>query len=98
VEWDAIVTRRVPNELIAWRTVDGAMVEHEGEVRFRPAAAGATRVEVRMTYRPVAGTLGQTVAGLFGNSPERVIREDLGRLATQLRGQRSAVGESSTWR
>jgi len=98
IEWDAVVTRRVPNELIAWRTVDGAVVEHEGEVRFRPAGPGTTRIEVRMTYRPAGGTLGHTVAALFGNSPERVIRADLARLATHLRGQRSAVGESGTWR
>ena len=98
IEWDAIVTQRVPNELIAWRTVDGALVEHSGEVRFRPAGPGTTRVEVRMTYRPVGGAFGHGVASLFGSDPDRVIGEDLSRLAAQLRGQRPAVGETGTWR
>src|SRR5688500_4538959 len=47
IEWDAVVTRRVPNEEISWRTDDNAVVEHEGAVRFRPAGAGTTRIEVR---------------------------------------------------
>ena len=98
IEWDAIVTRRVPNELIAWRTVEGALVEHSGEVRFRPAGPGTTRVEVRMTYQPVGGALGHGVASLFASDPDRVIGEDLARLAAQLRGQRPAVGETGTWR
>jgi uncharacterized membrane protein len=98
IEWDAVLTERVPNERIAWRTVEGALVEHHGEVRFWPAGAAATRVEVRMTYRPVGGALGHGVASLLGNDPDRVIGEDLTRLAAQLRGPRPAVGETGTWR
>jgi uncharacterized membrane protein len=94
VEWDAVVTRRAPNEEIAWRTVEGALVEHEGVVRFRPAGSGATRIEVRMIYRPVGGTVGHGLAALFGSDPERVIADDLGRVAAQLRGARPAVGET----
>jgi uncharacterized membrane protein len=94
VEWDAVVTRRVPNQEIGWQTVEGALVEHEGAVRFEPAAGGATRIEVRMVYRPVAGALGRGVASLFGARPERVIADDLARVAAQLRGVRPAVGET----
>jgi uncharacterized membrane protein len=93
IEWDAVVTRRVPNQEIAWRTVEGALVDHEGTVRFRPVG-GATRIEMRMTYRPVGGALGQGLAALFGRDPDRVIAEDLARLATHLRGTRPAVGEA----
>jgi uncharacterized membrane protein len=94
IEWDAVVTRRVPNEEIAWRTEEGSVIEHEGSVRFRPAGAGATRVEVRMVYRPLGGPLGQGVAALLGHDPERVLADDLSRVASQLRGSRPAVGES----
>ena len=94
IEWDAVVTRRVPNEEIGWRTVEGALVEHGGAVRFRPAASNQTQLEVRMTYRPVGGMLGHGLAALFGSDPERVIADDLARLATQLRGGRAAAGES----
>ena len=94
IEWDAVVTRRVPNEEIGWRTVEGSLVEHGGSVRFRPVGAGQTRIEVRMTYRPLGGALGHGLATLFGSDPERVIADDLDRLATQLRGPRAATGES----
>lgn len=94
IEWDAIVTRRAPNQEISWRTVESTMVEHGGTVRFRAVGDGQTRIEVHMTYRPVGGALGHGLATLLGSDPERVIGEDLSRLATQLRGGRPAVGES----
>jgi len=74
------------------------VIEHGGTVRFRPAGSNATRVEVRMRYRPVGGKVGQTVASLLGADPERVIDEDLARLAAQFRGQRPAVGETGARR
>jgi uncharacterized membrane protein len=98
VEWDAVVTRRVPHEEIAWRTVEGSLVEHTGRVRFKRVGNGATRIDVRMTYRPLGGAVGHSLAALFGNDPERVIADDLGRLAEQLRSTRSAVGETGSWR
>jgi uncharacterized membrane protein len=98
IEWDAVVTKRVPNEQIGWRTVEGSLVEHQGSVRFRPNGDGTTRIEVRMTYRPIGGPLGHGLVSLFGHDPERVIGDDLGRLAMQLRGPRPAVGEAGQWR
>jgi uncharacterized membrane protein len=94
VEWDAVVTRRLPNQEISWRTVDGALVEHNGTVRFRPAGSGQTRIDIRMSYRPTGGALGHGLATLLGSDPERVIADDLSRLATQLQGGRSMMGES----
>lgn len=97
IEWEAIVTHRVANEAISWRTVEGAAVDHRGTVRFRPAGTNATRVEVRLAYRPLGGSVGHGIASLFGRDPESVIDADLARLGSQLR-QRSAVGETGTWR
>jgi uncharacterized membrane protein len=94
VEWDAIVTKRVPNEEISWRTVEGSLVEHGGTVRFRSLGSNQSQIEIRMTYRPVGGALVHGLASLFGSDPQRVIADDLTRLATHLRGSRSAVGES----
>lgn len=94
IEWDAVVTRRVPSEEIAWRTVEGSPVEHAGTVRFRPAGPSATRLEIRMTYRPGGKALGHGLAALFGSDPERLIGDDLARVVAQLRGTRPAVGET----
>jgi uncharacterized membrane protein len=88
----------VPNDEISWRTAEGSLVEHGGTVRFRPVGSAQTQIEVSMTYRPVGGALGHGLAALFGSDPERVIADDLARLATQLRGGRAATGESGSRR
>lgn len=49
VEWDAIVTRDVPNELLAWKSVEGASVESAGIVRFGQNEDGTTSVQIRLS-------------------------------------------------
>jgi uncharacterized membrane protein len=80
VEWDAEIVNEVPNELIGWRTLDGADVVSAGSVRFKPAPGGrGTEVRVRLQYEPPAGKVGATVAWLLGHEPSQTIREDLRR-------------------
>ena len=40
VEWDAVITADHPNSPIAWRSLEGADVEHTGSVRFELAPGG----------------------------------------------------------
>jgi uncharacterized membrane protein len=80
VEWDAVVTADHPNSLIAWRSLEGADVEHTGSVRFEPAPGGrGTVVTVEITYRPPGGAIGRGLATLFGEAPEQQLRDDLRR-------------------
>lgn len=49
VEWDAQITSDVPGERIAWSTVEGSPLQHEGEVTFaRTPGRDMTEVRVRM--------------------------------------------------
>lgn len=98
IEWDAVVTRRVPHDEIGWRTVEGTLLEHEGSVRFRPISPDRTQLEIRMTYRPVGGSLIHGLASVLGRDPASMMDDDLSRLAGQLRGIRPAVGETGQWR
>ncbi|HXE56621.1 MAG TPA: SRPBCC family protein [Gemmatimonadales bacterium] len=82
VEWDAVLTERIPGEVIAWKTEPGEAVGHAGLVRFSPTEDGGTRVDVRLSYDPPAGALGHAVATLFGADPKRQIDEDLVRMKT----------------
>ncbi|MGH7266581.1 MAG: SRPBCC family protein, partial [Candidatus Rokuibacteriota bacterium] len=82
VEWDAVETRRVPNEVLAWKTEPGSAVEHAGIVRFQRNRDGGTRVHVRMSYNPPAGALGHGVAALFGADPRSQMDADLARMKT----------------
>lgn len=80
VEWDAILTEDRPNELIAWRALEGSGVHNAGTVRFTPAPAGrGTEVHVEMEYDPPAGAVGVLVAKLFGEEPSQQVRDDVRR-------------------
>jgi uncharacterized membrane protein len=78
VEWDAEVVDDRPNELIAWRSLDGADVPNSGVVRFQPAPGDrGTEVRVELEYTPPGGPVGATIAKLFGEEPDQQVGEDL---------------------
>jgi uncharacterized membrane protein len=80
LEWDAEIINQHPNELIAWRSCEGADVQHAGTVRFEPAPGGrGTEVTVRLECVPTAGVLGRAISKLFGADPALQIEEDLRR-------------------
>jgi uncharacterized membrane protein len=89
VEWDAATTKTIPNELIAWESLEGSDIAHRGEVRFEPAGTG-TRVTVRMSYTPPAGVAGRAAASLLGTDPKHELDDDLARVKTSLETGRRA--------
>lgn len=94
MKWDAEVTRHVPDELFAWKTLPGSGVEHAGIVQFEEVGEDTTRVHVRMTYMPPAGALGHAVASLFGADPKSRMDEDLVRFKSLLeQGRTRAHGQ-----
>ena len=84
VEWDAEITRIVPEEMIAWRSVEGSTVANAGYVLFEPNDTGGTEVTVRISYNPPAGALGHAVAKAFGADPKSEMDQDLMRMKTLL--------------
>ena len=80
VEFNVEVVGVIPNQMIAWRTLEGSAVRHDGSVRFDPEGARRTRIHVRMSYVPPAGWLGHGVASLFGVDPKSSLDEDLVRM------------------
>jgi uncharacterized membrane protein len=80
ITWDAEIVTDNPGECIAWKSLNGAAVQHAGSVRFQPAPGGrGTEVHVELAYDPPAGALGVAVAKLLGEEPDLQIREDLRR-------------------
>ena len=90
IEFDAVVSAFVPNEVFGWRTVEGSTVAHAGIVRFEPSSDGRTRVHIRMSYNPPGGWVGHGVAAVFGVDPKRSMDEDLARLKTLIETGRPA--------
>jgi uncharacterized membrane protein len=83
IEWSAVLTQQAPEEVIAWRSETGSMLENAGVIRFSPSGAG-TRVNLRLCYHPPAGGAGQAVAELLGSDPRAKLNEDLGRMKALL--------------
>jgi len=79
VEWDAEIHNEIEDELIAWRSLSGADVDQAGSVHFSPVHNGGTEVRVIMRYSPPAGKLGDAVAHVLGDDPERQVADDLRR-------------------
>src|SRR6266851_4655528 len=76
-QWDAEIINEIPNELIGWRSVDGANVRNAGSVHFTPANGKGTEVKVELRYDPPAGVIGATIAKILGKDPAREVQEDL---------------------
>lgn len=107
MEWDAEITEDRPNELIAWRSVEGSGVDHAGSVHFKPAIGGrGTLVMVEMGYRPPLGTVGSAIAAWFGEDPNQTVKMDLRRFKQVMEtgevitteGQPAGREESTSWK
>jgi uncharacterized membrane protein len=77
VEWDAGIHNDIENELIAWRSLKGADINHAGSVRFHGLADGVTEVKLAMSFEPPFGRFGLEIARLLGEDPAQQVREDL---------------------
>jgi uncharacterized membrane protein len=84
VSWDAVTTRFVPQELVAWKTVEGSPVAHSGVMRFSRNEDGSTRVDIQMSYNPVLGAAGHAVASALRRDPKQQLDDDLARLKTAI--------------
>lgn len=80
IEWEAEITDKRTNELLAWRSMPGAIIEHAGAVRFKPTPQGGTEIEVNLSYNPLAGALGRLAANFFGSDPRTELDEELARM------------------
>ena len=76
-EWTSVVINEHPNELIAWRTLEGSDVMHAGSVRFKPLSTNSTEVTVQFEYDSPAGKVGAFFAKLFGEEPGQQVEKDL---------------------
>ena len=74
------MTRQVPNEIFAWKSVEGAAVENSGLIHFAPNEDGSTRVQVKLSYNPSAGAAGHMTTALFGVDSKTQTDADLMRM------------------
>jgi uncharacterized membrane protein len=84
IGWDAVVTKYVPNSVIAWESVPGSQVVAGGLMRFAPLSQNDTRVDIKLTYRPVRTDLFEAIHALV--TPKNVdrLRGELSQASRQL--------------
>ena len=84
VEWDATITKYVPNSVIAWHSVPGSAAEASGLMRFYPLGAAETRLDLSLTYVPVRTDLTEAVRALFSPTNTRRIRLEVAQASETL--------------
>jgi len=89
-EWRAKITEQVPDQRVAWSSIDGA--RNAGQVSFEPVASGRTRVTLQLDFEPEG--LVEKVGDKLG-FVERRAEGDLERFRDYIE-QRG--GETGAWR
>lgn len=82
--WDAVVTKYVPNVVIAWRSVPGSVVDFAGVLRFAPFGGNRTRVAVDICYDPCHTGFHDAVSALVHARRQDELRQDLSRASGYL--------------
>jgi uncharacterized membrane protein len=77
IEWDATVTKYVPNSVIAWQSVPGSAVEASGTMRFAPLSDAETRLDIALTYLPQRTDFTDAMRAFFAPTNARRIRSEL---------------------
>ena len=96
VEWDAEIYNEKPNEMIAWRSLEGADIVNAGSVRFKSLGVRGTEVKVVLNYNLPGGKVSALFAKLFGSEPGQLIADDLRRLKQILETGEAATTEGQS--
>lgn len=91
IHFEAETTTYVPDEEVAWKSIDGATIPNEGIVRFRTNPDGSTRVNIRMSYTPPMGFFGNLLAAFMGDDPKQLMDDDLTRFKSLLENGKTRV-------
>jgi uncharacterized membrane protein len=98
LSWNTEITADSENEMIAWRSLEGSLMDARGSVRFEPAPAGrGTVLSVTMQYVPPAGKVGSAFTNLFARQPGARLEEALRRFKQLLEtGEIATTSQKST--
>jgi uncharacterized membrane protein len=91
----SLITKAVPNELIAWRSHAGSDVTHEGHIEFRDSPAGrGTEVTATVPGERSVGAVGEWMAKLRHRDPFMQTRQNLRRFKQLLETGEVSVAHS----
>ena len=96
VEWDANVTKYVPNSVIAWQSVPGSPVHASGLMRFSPLSATETRIDLTLTYRPVKTGVADALRALTVPRNAQRLQGELARASHELSARADLASTDET--
>lgn len=94
LSWELEVVAEREGEWIAWRTIEPSDVPNTGTLMFRTVRGGATELFVSLEVQPPFGQIGDTVARLFGQSPDQQVRHALQRFKQLVESGRLGRGHT----
>lgn len=83
IEWDAVVTKYVPNSVIGWQSAEGSPVTASGLMRFSPLSDKETRVDLTLTYRPQRTPLPDALRALAKPANGKRVRAEVARASRE---------------
>ncbi len=95
VQWEAVTLEWLPRERIAWRSVQGSLVDASGVIDFRPAADGGTEVDIQIVYASPGWSRGNAMASRPGTDLRRSLEVDERQLAALLDSDTRPAGNST---
>lgn len=85
IEWDAEIIEDIPDQSIAWRSLEGSSSKTAGRVWFEPTPRDfGTVVTLSMGYEFPGGRLTELAATLIGEKPDYLAHVNLRRLKAYL--------------
>ena len=79
VEWDAVVTKYVPNAVIGWSSVPSSPVTTTGVIRFASNGDDKTRLTIDLTFLPRDGGLAEALRTLASRPRQEQLLGDIRR-------------------
>jgi len=78
IHWDIGVSALIPNQLISWKSIPGALIMNSGTVSLKSTRnTHGTQLDIILTYAPPAGLLGYEIIKSLGFDPRKLIDQDL---------------------
>lgn len=91
LEWETVLTKFVPNQVIGWESVPGGDVDSNGVLRFEPVGAGETKVNIELQYRPLRTDMVEALYALH-ESRQVQVGADLRRVGEYLEARSASEG------
>ncbi|HMC53687.1 MAG TPA: SRPBCC family protein [Gemmatimonadaceae bacterium] len=96
VEWNATVTKYVPNSVIAWESVPKSAVYASGLMRFAPLSNAETRLDLSLTYRPAETRFADALRALTVPTNSERLQAELARASQELSSRAAAPAQESS--